>query len=219
MTVDTVSYVGFCWAVYRCVRHCFQMVVSIDQLTLTANNVALSARYNRESYLPYDLAAKQSSQYAELIRRKVDRSVIPVAWTDKEKSIPFTFIQVIDFHVDFRSEGTPNEQFARAAVDLFNIGIILAQHIRFHFGTCGTRWNWTDDGRLDDALTLLAQERQGLEVTFHVGMSQDQDNEMADCIEAIATRLCEFTASGARARLVCSMQTRTGHRYDMEHQW
>ena len=129
--------------------------------------------------------------------------------------MPSTFIRVNALDVDLRDG---DEHFARSVVDLFNIGVLRARHVRFHFGASSPCWDWDVEGRLDDALLQLVQEDADLEIDFCVETAQDPVR-MAEWVGAIETRLFQFLESEAHAKLVCAVKTCTGHCYTLEHRW
>lgn len=229
VVADTASYVGLYMAVYRSVLAHAQIAVSIDSLTLTAGDP-------QRRFMLHETVAFLSRTYEEVFRRRLDQScaLAPVACgripddcmrvadpiyalsgTFGEASVPSTFIRVNTLDVDLHDG---NEHFARAVVDLLNIGVLRARRVAFRFGTCTPCWDWDVDGRLDDALLQLAQEDAHLDVDFCVETPQDPVR-MAEWVGALETRLFQFLASDAHARLVCTVVSHTGFRYTLQHGW
>ncbi|KAH9927794.1 uncharacterized protein B0H18DRAFT_273397 [Fomitopsis serialis] len=128
LVVDATSYVGFCMAIYRGILARTQLVVLVDELKLTAGN-------RQRRFMLHETVAFLSRTYEEVFRRRVDHSLNPVAWTFGETSTSSTFIRINELLVDFRGEELRDANFAHTVVDLFNIGVLRAQHICFDFGT------------------------------------------------------------------------------------
>lgn len=229
VVADTASYIGLCMAVYRSVLAHTQMTVSMDNLTLTAGD-------RQRRFMLHETVVFLSRTYEEVFRRRLDQScvlapvtcrlipdnfmcvadpVYAVLGTFGETSVPSTFIRVDTLNVDL-CDG--NEHFARAVVDLLNIGVLRARRVALRFGACSPYWDWDVDGRLDGALLQLAQEDADMEIDFCVNMPQDPVR-MAQWIGALEMRLFQLLAGSTHVRLVCMVESHTGFRYTVQHGW